>query len=182
MDGDSGVVDLAAFSKAVGRLLPPQLIERLVDRVRGSRLDTAFSASLLAVLTLARAAVSSLQFEAPGTGVVDPRRMTEGLAICCLGSQDEQARFCFSLFDANNDGQLQAEELRRMLLVVTLAGDMDAQDFAGLGTELHVEKNEARMKQAKVRATRAGLPQWDKAAAALGSFVSHVLVACAVAP
>lgn len=45
MNGDSGVVDLATFSKAVGNLLPPQLVECLVDKVRahawGTRMGVA---------------------------------------------------------------------------------------------------------------------------------------------
>ena len=128
LDSDSGVVDLAQLTALTQLLLPETLTRRLLQRV-----------------------------EAPGTGIVDARRLTEVLGVCCYGSQQQQARLCFDLFDANRDGDLQPAELLEMLTVITLVGELDSDDYCGLGVARRAEKVAARLKAAKVRCVCVGL-------------------------
>jgi len=104
---ESSVFDMKALTSTAGLLLPPFLIKALL-----------------------------VYTEAPGTGVVDVRRLTTAFSICCRGDQDAQARFCFQLFDEDKDGVLSAVELTRMLTVIAFVSSMKPTAFAGLGTSL----------------------------------------------
>lgn len=82
-ESGSGVVDLAALSTALGRLLPPVFLTRLF-----AHLDTG------------------------RVGVVNVEAFVVTLATCCNGSMEDKARLAFDLFDPERSGVLTPAAVR----------------------------------------------------------------------
>jgi len=54
-------------------------------------------------------------FDKSGDGIIDFREFCTGLSAFTKGSLDERLEFCYSLFDMNNDGFVQPDELLLIL-------------------------------------------------------------------
>lgn len=74
---DSGVVDVKAMQECMP-LVPPYLLARFFEVVTKD----------------------------PGSGIADPNRFVETLAVCCRGDAEARAKLVFSMFDRNRDGKV----------------------------------------------------------------------------
>jgi Ca2+-binding EF-hand superfamily protein len=51
-------------------------------------------------------------------GLLDPRAVSSGLSVLCVGPRDAKVRSAFALFDINNDGYISKEEMGQYLTSV----------------------------------------------------------------